>query len=232
MKFAILAFSLFAIPTRADAPKQIHWGLQKVFVPVGFDDNDRVQVTVQGTFDSTCLKVGSHNVEAVEEKRQVLVDQKAYLYQGICLQIKVPFTQTLDLGLLPAGDWTIVDANSGKNLGALKVAASQNGGPDDFLYAPISDAYVQDGASGGKTLCLKGSYSDRCTKLKEVKVNYASDVIVVQPVAEHLGGHRDCAASAVRFSHCETLPDDLMGEFLLHVRSMNGQAINKIIDLR
>lgn len=232
MKFLILGLGLFTFATRADAPKQISWGLQKVFVPVGFDDNDRVQVTVQGTFDSTCLKVGSYKVELAEKERELRVDQRAYLYQGICLQIKVPFSQTLDLGILPSGDWKVVDANNGKYLGALKVAASQNPGPDDFLYAPVSDAYVQEDASGKKALCLNGTYSDRCTKLKEVKLNYTSDVIIVQPVAEHLGEERDCAGAATRFSHCEALPSGLIGEFLLHVRSMNGQAINKIVDLR
>lgn len=232
MKFLLLGLSLFSLAVRADAPKQIHWGLQKVFVPAGFDDNDRVQVTVQGTFDSTCLKVGAYKVETSEKDRVLLVDQRAYLYQGICLQIKVPFTQTLDLGILPAGDWKVVDANSKKQLGVLKIATSENAGPDDFLYAPVSDAYVQDDSAGKKTLCLNGTYSDRCTKLKEVKLNYTSDVIIVQPVAEHLGEAQDCGGAATRFSHCEALPSGLNGEFLLHVRSMNGQAINKIVDLR
>ena len=32
--------------------------VEKVFVPLGFDDNDNVEVVVHGHFQSTCFKVG------------------------------------------------------------------------------------------------------------------------------------------------------------------------------
>jgi len=228
---ALLTVTWACVSFSAEGPKEVHWGLEKAYVPVGYDDNDRIQVTVQGRFDSTCLKVGAYRLEVDQKMKQLKVDQLAYRYQGICLQMQVPFSQTLDVGLLDSGDWSIVDANNNQTIGHLSVGIAKNPGPDDFLYAPVSDAYIRSDAAGKKELCLTGNFSDRCTTLKKVEINYSKDVIVVQPIAEHDSAQRDCGTAPVRFSHCEALPDGIVGFMLLHVRSMNGQAINKIVDL-
>jgi hypothetical protein len=101
---------------------------------------------------------------------------------------------------------------------------------DDFLYANVSDARVQpDPASGKPMIHLDVSITDRCTIYQETQVHYYPDVIVVQPILRSTG-HR-CTKSLNSFSVNVPLKDGLKGTYLLHVRSMSGQALNKLVDI-
>lgn len=226
--FATLAFSG---PLRADTePIITNWNVDQAFVPVGFDDNDKVQITVEGTFPSTCYKVGPYDVRTDEESRTMFLYQRAYKYGGTCLRMIVPFAQTMDIGMVKPGDYSLVDGYTGKSLGKLPVLVASNPGPDDFLYAPITDAWVTiNETTRETTLNLTGTFTNRCTKLKEVKVNYNGNVIIVLPIAEHVSR---CEDAKSRFQYKMRLQDGLQGTYLLHVRSMNGQAINKLTDLQ
>jgi hypothetical protein len=165
------------------------------------------------------------------ETRSVYIQQQAYLYKGVCLQILVPFTQTIDLGIVKFGDYKITDASNKSVLGEMKIDKATKSEPDEFLYAPMSDAYItSDTLHGNHTLVLKGAFSDRCTLFEDVRINYTQDVIVVQPIVKHIAV-RGCGAVKTRFVKTVELKQDLKGTYLLHVRSMDGQAINKMVDL-
>ena len=213
-------------------PETVTMELDKAFIPVGFDSNDRIQVTVEGMFPNTCYKIGPYTVHMNETDKSVRIQQTAYKYFAPCIQMKVPFVQTIDVGMLGEGAWRIFDAKSERVLGALPVDLAKTQSADEFLYAPVLEAYVfNDPGTMKEQLALSGTFTDRCTVLKEVRIHYYPDVIVVQPIAEHLETGRDCGAQLTRFMHTVPLQDGLAGSYLLHVRSMNGQAINKVVDL-
>ena len=95
----------------------------------------------------------------------------------------------------------------------------------------MTDAFITtEPETGIHTLSILGAFSDRCTVFEDIKVNYTEDVIVVQPIVKHIAV-RGCAQEKTRFVKTVQLKDGLTGMYLLHVRSMNGQAINKMVDL-
>ena len=213
------------------APKTVNVGLSKAYIPAGFDDNDRVQFVVEGSFHNTCYKVGPWAFRLDAQNKQIIVQQQAYVYPGICLQMVVPFHQTIDLGLVQQGSYAIVDAATHTKLGSIAINHTNNPEPDDYLYAPMSDAYViTDKDTGEHTLAIVGSFSDRCTDFDEIRVGYNDQVIVVQPIVKHTE-NRFCEKIKTRFLKTVPLNKALTGMHLLHVRSMNGQAINKMLDL-
>jgi hypothetical protein len=90
---------------------------------------------------------------------------------------------------------------------------------------------VKDEETGKHMLAITGSFGDRCSDFQEIKVNVANDVIIVQPVLERKADI-SCAPEKVRFLKTIELNDNVKdGVYMLHVRSLNGQAINKLVDL-
>jgi hypothetical protein len=225
---AQLSFGDQLLPT---APETVTVAFAKVFVPSGFDDNDRTQITIEGVFPNTCYKVGPYATQIDLKTRTITIQQQAYRYQGICLQVVVPFHQVVDLGLIPQGEYKIVDSASGSALSVIRIDIAKKSEPDEYLYAPITDAFITtDPENGIHTLGIQGAFTDRCTVFEDIKVNYTADVIVVQPIVKRIGA-RSCAKDKTRFMRTVQLKESLTGMYLLHVRSMNGQAINKMVDL-
>lgn len=212
-------------------PTTVNVGLDKAFAPIGFDDNDRVQIAVEGSFANTCYRMGPHAVRVDDANHTITIQQQAYLYGGICLQMIVPFETFIDVGLLKEGTYTIVDNQTKKELGKLPVLRSSNAGPDDFLYAPVTDAYiVNDHMNKKNSIVLSGTFSDRCSEIQEVRVLYQESVLVVQPIMKRT--ETACEPKKTRFVKVVELDKDVHGMYLLHVRSLNGQAINRMVDLQ
>lgn len=230
MKKLFVVYSIvFAASCFADnSPMLVSVKLDRAFIPVGFDDNDNVQVTVSGVLPSNCYKIGPVKAEVDGATRTVKVNQTAYYYSGFCIPMVVPFVQTVSVGLVRDGDYNVIDKASQKTLGKIPISRSTTTNADDFLYAPINDVIVSK-VENEQMMCLQGTFTDRCTKLKEVRVLYQPVVIVVQPIATRVGGR--CGLELSRFQYCQPLNSSLTGTFLIHVRVMNGQAINKLVDL-
>ncbi len=231
MKFVIIISSiLFAGAVWADnSPTLVSVEAARAFIPVGFDDNDIVQVTVTGVFPSNCYKVGPATAVVDPATLTIQVAQSAYFYGGICLPILVPFSQTINVGIAQPGTYQVQDKVTHRFLGQLSIARSNNSGPDDYLYAPITDAYVSN-VDKQPTLFLNATFTDRCTTMKEIRILYQQDVIVVQPIVDRVGSSR-CGLEMARFQYTRPLAVGLQGTFLLHVRAMSGQAINKIVEI-
>ncbi len=232
MKFTSLILTLFiSIVALADnEPKLVEVRVDKGFFAKGFDDNDNLQITVAGVFPSSCYKLGPAKAEVDVHRGAIRVTQSAYFYGGICVPVSVPFSETISLGMVKAGAYTVVDTVSGKTLGEVPVLRSTKPESDDFLYAPVTDASVIE-VNKRPTLVLTGTFTDRCTKLKEVRIDYQKETVVVLPIAEHVNARGECGAQLKRFQHTEPLNVGLTGTFLLHVRAMNGKAINKVVEL-
>jgi len=215
-----------------NAPKTVETALTKAYIPMGFDDNDRIQIGVAGTFKNTCYKVGPHALKVDVDTKTITVQQQAYLYGGVCLQMFVPYSEILDVGIIPSGDYKVVDALSGATLAQLSVNQGSNPGPDDFLYAPVNDAYIVNNPETHKhTLAITGSFGDRCSDFQDITVKVKDDVIVVQPIVTRTADI-SCAPEKVRFLKTIELDESIgHGMYMLHVRSLNGQAINKLVDL-
>ncbi|MEZ4871449.1 MAG: hypothetical protein R2827_04215 [Bdellovibrionales bacterium] len=104
---------------------------------------------------------------------------------------------------------------------------------DDFLYAPISGASYDKNT---KMLTLKGNFSNSCLEMKNILVRRpagsGNNVIEVLPEAV-LKHESICTPELGEFPHSQNVSLENMGEgrVLVHVRSLNGQAINVIVNL-
>ena len=217
------SFAIETPPTLVDFP------VGKSFVPHGFDDNDRVQVMVAGVFPDTCYRVAIAFSKVDENQKKIFITQTAYHYSGICTRVFVPFASVVDVGLVRSGEYQLVDGVSGKTLGAMPITRSSHTGADDYVYALVHDANIRNEGPSKKTLMLSGELPDRCSEFKEVQVHYYPDVVVVQPIVKRIS--ELCAPQKTRFIKEVALQSSLRGVQLIHVRSLNGQAINKLVDV-
>ena len=222
------------LPTSAFAgefaePKLVQNLFSESYIPKGFDNNDLVQIVAEGVFSNGCYKPGKIAVHVDENKKVIHVDPYAYIYSGLCIQVMVPYHQVLDIGILRGGNYKIIQGATGKDLGALTVRSSTQAAADDYLYAPISQAYISQ-KDGRSYLTLSGEFSNSCLKLDKVVVDLQPKVVVVQPIA-NMSGTSDCQAGVFAFEKTVEIKNMPKGRFLLHVRSLNAKSVNNLFDI-
>ncbi len=97
------------------------------------------------------------------------------------------------------------------------------------MYASVSQAYFQSKDSVNKVF-LTGNVPSRCMKLKEVKTQVQSDVLVVQPILE-IDPSEECVPGQSRFETSVDVGFMKPGRYLLHVRTMNGNSVNNLVEV-
>jgi hypothetical protein len=224
LTFTIIPVAGFASPSKVPAM------YDKVYVPQGFDSNDHIQIVGEGVFRNSCYRPADTEVRIDRPEGRIFVGPAAYEYNGFCLQVLLPFDRVIEVGILPAGDWEVVQSSDNSSLGKLHVKRATTESPDDYLYAPISQAFFRQKGQVSE-IFVTGEFSNSCFKLDDVKVSVQKDVIVVQPIAS-LDNLQSCATGKFAFS--KIIQVDLIppGRYLLHVRSMNSKAINTLVDVK
>lgn len=237
----LLAVASTANPIRAVAddlpflPVLINLPPERVFVPRSFDDNDNSQITVTGTFVSTCFRVAPPSIEVNDSARTIRIRARAFYYaqSTLCQRMLVPYVQPIDLGVLRALDYKIVFAREDATwlpLSRIQIAQSKNPGPDDYFYAHVTAVSV-DPAQGSstKTLTIEGTLLNTCMSEPEIRVFYRpSDVIEVLPIVT-LTSMDGCKPAAIPYKKSVVLDHQWNGDTLVHVRALNGQAFNKVV---
>ncbi len=105
----------------------------------------------------------------------------------------------------------------------LPVAPALTASPDEFLYASVTDVDLEN----RDLLRLRGTFTDGCTSVSDVTVLYRSpNIIELLPKVTRAPG-RPCPSVMVPFETRVRLESPWRGITLLHVRTMNGQALNR-----
>ena len=219
-------------------PVLVEVPLSKVFVPAGFDTNDRIQFAVGGELRNSCFKVVAPEVKVDLETKTIVVKQQAYVYMGFCLMMIMPYSKVVTLGVIEQpGTYQIVEGRLGRSLGTIEVSLARTIEQDEFLYAPVSDVNIVQ-ASGPNSeedpqrnkVVLSGSFSNGCTEFKEIRVSQNENTIVVQPITIFKEQMSECKDEKIEFLKTVVLDPKLKGDYLVHVRSLNGAALNKVVD--
>lgn len=210
---------------------------QDTFIPPGFDDNDSSQIMIAGNFPNTCYRAVPPTYEVDLAKKKILITNNAHLYPGCwCAPVQVPYLHTINLGILPVGQYEVLEQDNKNTLhakGSLEVSESKSPSPDEFEYAPVQDVFMEDpnSTSFDPILVIRGRFESDCMRLKEVKVLYrTSHLIEVLPISTMDTG-RTCNPAKVPFETKIKLQTQWKGSSLVYVRSLNGQAISKVIEL-
>jgi hypothetical protein len=214
----------------APAPEQVSVLSDAIFAPSGFGETHNAQLVAKGSLPGTCYKVFQPQVTVDRDNHRIAVALRAlhYSIEG-CVQLPVPFTQTIDLGLLPVGRYHVVESDSaGKTAHevTLTISASISAAPDDFMYAPVAHERLTRTA-GGNTVILDGAFSADCMDLREVRVLHrVAHVLELLPVA--MIRPMTCAPVSKPFETRVALPQMEAGETLIRVRTLSGVSLNEV----
>jgi len=233
---AVLGLANVAV-ANGNNPVLVTAPIERVFVPSGFDDNDKVEVILHGHFNSSCYKMGPVSATVDEQTKKINVSAQAFYYAGTaCIQMITPFIKSVELDRhLTAGTYKIsVVDRPGASAPVLKVAKSMRPDADDYLYASVSSAAVETSVDGARELVLKGQHPyllDGCVKIEDVKTHMGEDhTIVVQPVTTIVYGDECKGSVNNRFEYRAKFGGDLTsGEYLMHVRVLDGNAVNQFL---
>lgn len=211
--------------------------VEKIFVPLGFDDNDDIEIVVHGHFINTCYKTGPISATVDHASNVVTIDAQAYHYQGGCAQVLVPFVQSVKIGMVNKGEFKIAIKGSPEvQTVPLVVAESHTSSPDDYLYAPVANVSLDEMGNDQYAITIKGEYPYTyvgCMVMREVR-KYLSpgNTIVVQPIAALVEGPEcEDQRETKKFSYTVPVSDLGPEEYLLHVRVLDGNSLNHFVDL-
>jgi hypothetical protein len=241
MKKSIIR-SLFILPVMIGANsaqaqlKTVVMKPQSIFTPKSFDSNDNAQLVVAGAFTGFCMKVGAteHQVDLISKKITI---QQSVLVNGDCadLEMYIPYSKVIDLGALPSGNYDVLalteDGTYEKKavLPISNAVASTSGTSDERFYAPVTSvSFSVKNSSLNPLLTVSGYFTNSCLDLDSVQISYKSnDVLEVLPLVKV--ARSGCKAITKSFSKTIELSAFPQADTLIHVRSMNGQSLNKVI---
>ena len=239
--FVIVSAGIIALCGTNAKAETVEISLERVFIPAtGYGSNNNVLLTLDGRLPSSCYQLAHFSIDKKENGHSFIVHQFAeHQTSGICakgaklplhLSGTVPFTYDVTLGHLPAGHYKVnFDLNSEQPQSrAFEVYHSENLTADDLPYAVISNLVISDFVNGNNPVSveLTGTLLSNCSYLENVKVTYEEDVVVIQPIL----GYRisgNCYMQPTLLKKKVDLGLFNEGRFLLHVRTMSGNAINR-----
>jgi hypothetical protein len=204
-----------------------------LFVPSGFDNNDNVEVVVTGKFPNPCFT--GNRVEVDVKNDLILIDviPMPKENKSQCENLKVPFSETVSIGSLQAGDYKVIVNKGAKDEleGKLDVALSTSGSVDDHLYAQVD--YVELGFTGGLSgdAMLVGSSVSPCLALDKVEyISNTSDTYSILPIMKKISNN--CPEKKSRLTiPVKFDPKKLDArKILLFVRSIDGKSVRAFVD--
>jgi hypothetical protein len=214
----------------------------KVFIPAhGFDDNDPVQAVVSGELPNPCYSVYGPSVARSQDGKTFELRQTAWReMNGPCgsgdlVDDPVPFSNEILLGRLNATQYQIAyqTRETGRVKRGFGVEESSLSATDNFDYAVVQAIEMDSLQTSGKSLAatIAGVFTTSCTDfVRPLKVERIDDVVVVLPVIKASGA--DCARASVPFREVVEIGAFDPGSYLLHVRSRNGKAVNRLFEAK
>ena len=70
---------------------------ERTFSPKGFDDNDQIQVIIEGRLPSDCYRLDQPEIKTNPVTKEILIQPKAGYYNWLCLEVLVPWTQVVNI---------------------------------------------------------------------------------------------------------------------------------------
>jgi hypothetical protein len=209
----------------------------------GFDDNDNVQIVIEGRLPNSCYSLAQVQFEHHVESKEIEIRQNAIVYRGgICADIPSlpadlaaprPFWKVVDIGLLSKGEYHVTYLG----LDTLKsrrfyVESAPTEEIDNMDYVQVTNAFAPSAvdASGAYfEVRITGELTSSCTVLDESRVERVGDVFVV--LLSTLRSADICMPASHPFYKIIMVPTPDSGRYLLHARSIGGQSVNRIFSV-
>lgn len=204
--------------------------VSKIYVPQGFDSNDNVELVITGFLPNLCHKSPKVKTEIIDNKVNVTLTSLYYQESNpYCPEMVVPFKKVVEIGSMPKGNFKVVVNEDTKyeKSDELFVKAALDNNIDNYQYAYVEE--IQQNIEK-EVLTLRGYNPSDCYELSEVTyISNGEDTYSILPRMKKV---RDfCPMKMMPFSISWRLPKELDSKkILLHVRTLNGNSINKIIN--
>ena len=232
MRYLVYFFSILTgmLPALANADdyREVPITLSQIYIPQGFDDNDEIVIVLDGEIMGGCQKIGK--TDTVISEGTIYITQYVKHFPSIpCMEISTAFTEELKLGVLPHGTYDV--DSLGDAHGVLRIEEASHAGPDDHIYAPIEKVSIDSYTADLIKVRLEGRYSPKCIVWKQPKIEVTGSTMQLLPIVE-IDQSPECRASEARFVKTFEFPVHVeSGRYLLHTRSLNGNAINEMFDV-
>jgi hypothetical protein len=206
--------------------------VDQVFIPAGFDSNDRMEIVVSGYLPDMCYD--KPKAQVFIENKMIIVYMTAERTQEAasnwCPQVLIPFVETVSISTLVSGHYDLlVNPNTPySHQREFFVEEASSTSIDDFTYANV-ESIEFDEQEG--ILTLKGNHPSQCQTIDPVEFRFISnkkDTYAVLPVIKSTSER--CPLKLSPYVYKVTVPTDITGEkILLHVRSMRGKSLNLVV---
>lgn len=234
--FPVLAVSAALFAEEPGRPQLVDAPISAVYAPSGFDDNDNVQIVIEGAFPNSCYWAGPVKV-AIQGKR-IEVKHEAHFVDGHCYDMVSLYMKVVDVGILKADHYEIYLSEGGAPSALLPVkkAKPQNkndepGTMDDYLYVPVKKAAIV--SRNPHLLRLEGVFPSGAMQVDRVMisppVNQVIDILPIAKVDETKEKNQGLPVSFIQQVDLSSIK--VSGRFLIHIRSLNGMSVNLIEDL-
>lgn len=233
MKFLLLAIMMcLTIPAFSSTPQLTQVKLKNIYTPSGFDSNDKVEVVITGWLPNSCHKEPVVQIKKDLERNIIYLNVESYEYHSsspFCPENIIPFVKTFDLGTLEPGSYLIMaNKRSPSALTArIEIEQTPSDEEDQNEYLQVTNATIDDNQ---QTLALEGFKRSDCFELVDVQfINNRMNTYSVLPILVKTNDF--CPMKMTEASIKVDIPSQLTSEdVMLHIRSLGGESINRIIE--
>ncbi len=242
MKTSILSFVLFLVPFSAAtaeerAGESVEVELQRLFIPsVGYDDNDRVEVVLQGMLPHPCYTLTDTEIEKVSpqlDKRVYRVRQMGWRrLDGACAgklpHLPIPFQVTAALGRIAAGDYQVWfhGCHGEPQAKLFTVEEARGSHVDNYYYVKVSAIRAEANYRRGEPvrITVEGTIPSTCLELEHgVEATLLDDTVLILP--QLITNLEDCHPIERPITATFTVPAPRDGHYLVHARTYGGGAV-------
>lgn len=224
-KQIILASILLAAASQAFAGVSLA-PVKHLYIPVGFDSNDSVEVVITGSFPNPCYSRNLVSVDVRGEQIAIEVNAIRRETKAGCPLMQIPFKEVVSLGNLQGGRYNVIVNNQLND--SLIVNEAISNSVDDHLYAAIDQLEMK----GPNDYVLHGWRYSNCVELDRVEVvSNGKDTLSVLPVMKQLTTFCPMKMMPVAYPVKFNFKSLKTNEPLIHVRTMDGKSFNTILGM-
>lgn len=199
--------------------------VKHLYVPMGFDNNDSVEVVVTGSLPNPCYGRNTVSVNVTGSDIAIEVTAIRRNTKAMCPQMLVPFKEVVSLGSLQGGSYKITVNNVLTD--GLVVGEAPSNSVDDHLYAAIDQLEKK----GPNDYVLHGWRYSRCLELDRVEVvSNGKDTLSVLPIMKQVSDFCPMKGVPVAYPVKLNFKNLRINEPLVHVRTMDGKSFNSILN--